>query len=390
LAIEVDGQNYEVTLGSEQDLPQKQAALPSGSKAQGGQHSPPQPGDSLVPTHSWQQQEHRLALPEVTLTGPVELVLSEPQVVSLYTPHAADVGVVSRIAVAAGATVRVVNMKAITLRRPVNLPRLPGQYLAEVYAQAKLGEPEAGFHYAPGILYMSKLLREAALNSSSGLPLLSFEVEAAQPGMLTVMSAGELADDVAPRLKVKKGRDGLVELSARPGQITEPRFNLHALTHVWAWPLPHLEMSSWVPYESLLRSLLASHPFDIGKVVSSGVGLKLTKSSIRGVRMMAFEMHVRSRVHTELPEGAPFPSEETPLEVWEAVVQIEETPAGLVDGKPGPGSIKYVPLNVRRKRVYGNTLSISDKSVLDVMLGNSSVPLGFESYDLGIARNAAP
>lgn len=34
----------------------------------------------------------------------------------------------------------------------MDLPNLPGQYLAEVYAHAKLGEPEPGYHYAPGAL----------------------------------------------------------------------------------------------------------------------------------------------------------------------------------------------------------------------------------------------
>lgn len=37
----------------------------------------------------------------------------------------------------------------------MDLPRLPGQYLAEVYAALKLGQPEEGFHFAPGILYMA-------------------------------------------------------------------------------------------------------------------------------------------------------------------------------------------------------------------------------------------
>ncbi len=37
----------------------------------------------------------------------------------------------------------------------MDLPRLPGQYLAEVYAAIKLGQPEEGFHFAPGILYMA-------------------------------------------------------------------------------------------------------------------------------------------------------------------------------------------------------------------------------------------
>ena len=40
-------------------------------------------------------------------------------------------------------------------------------------------------------------------------------------------------------------------------------------------------MSSWLPYESLLRGILSTHPFNVDKVVSQGIPLKLTKSSIK-------------------------------------------------------------------------------------------------------------
>lgn len=106
----------------------------------------------LVAHDWWSQNDHRLSLPEVTLTGPLELMLPEPQSVSLFLPHSADVGLVRRVVLATGATARLSRLRSITLRRPVDMPRLPGQYLAEVYAQAKLGEPEAGFHLAPGAL----------------------------------------------------------------------------------------------------------------------------------------------------------------------------------------------------------------------------------------------
>ncbi len=37
------------------------------------------------------------------------------------------------------------------------------------------------------------------------------------------------------------------------------------LARPWAWPLPHVDLSTLVPYEALLRSILASHPFDLLK-----------------------------------------------------------------------------------------------------------------------------
>lgn len=84
-------------------------------------------GQDLVPQDWWKQSDHRLSLPEVTLTGPLELVLPEPQAVSVYLPHASDVGVVRRVLLSSGATVRLAHMRAITLRRPVKMPNLPGQ-----------------------------------------------------------------------------------------------------------------------------------------------------------------------------------------------------------------------------------------------------------------------
>jgi len=176
-------------------------------------------------TQDWWDRtgDHRLSLPEVTLTGPLELVLPQRQPVSMFLPHAADVGLVQRVVLDTGATVRVAHMRSITLRRPVTLPNLPGQYLAEVYAHAKLGEPEMGFHYAPGILFMSQKLREMAENSTKNgrLPLLSFEIEPASHGSLSITSSEEgpqssHGESAAPRLKIKKGNDATVELSVRP------------------------------------------------------------------------------------------------------------------------------------------------------------------------------
>lgn len=70
-------------------------------------------------------------------------------------------------------------------------------------------------------------------------------------------------------------------------------FSIAALTHIWAWPLPHLDMSNWVPYEAVLRSVLAAHPFVLQKVVAEGIAVRLTKSTIKGVNLISFLMEVR-------------------------------------------------------------------------------------------------
>ena len=54
-----------------------------------------------------------------------------------------------------------------------------------------------------------------------------------------------------------------------------------ALARPWAWPLPHTAAASWLPYESLLRSVLAAHPFNVEAVVKRGIAMRLTKSSIQ-------------------------------------------------------------------------------------------------------------
>ena len=67
----------------------------------------------------------------------------------------------------------------------------------------------------------------------------------------------------------------------------------------------------------MLRGVLAAHPFDVDKVIRSGIRLRLTKSAMRGVHLLSFDMHVRSR--QARPEGAeelPFEFNEAPLEVW--------------------------------------------------------------------------
>lgn len=125
--------------------------------------------------------------------------------------------------------------------------------------------------------------------------------------------------------------------------------------------------------------------------------LTLFLDSIQGVIMMSFEMHVRSRLEIpNLPEDYPMPRHETPLEVWEVMVQIqEEEEANMQSAVPtssrkGEAALrfKYMPMSVRRKAIFGNTLTVSDGAINMMLLGNSSVPLGYESHDIGLARYA--
>eukprot|EP00198_Chlamydomonas_reinhardtii_P003149 XP_001692485.1 predicted protein [Chlamydomonas reinhardtii] len=378
-----------------------------------------------------------LELPETVLMGPLELVLKQPENVGVYTPLAADVGgPVRRLLVEAGVSVRVAGLKQVALRRPVDLPRLPGQYLAEVWAQLQLGQPEEGFEAAPGIMFLASRLREAAIEAATNAslkagrqapppPLLSFDIETVSPGSLRISSAPELPPELAgtepaPRLRARRQAGGTVELSLRQGQVSPAggaggsalssgAAAALALARPWAWPLPHTAAASWLPYESLLRSVLAAHPFNVEAVVKRGIAMRLTKSSIQGVHMVAFDMMVRSR--TPRPpelEGQPFEWNEKPMEVWEAVVQVQPNEgassgssstfgAGSSSSSTGSSSSGYsfVPLHVARKAAYQNTLSVSRAAQLAALTGgrNESVAGrvpgdGYDTEDLGLATNA--
>jgi hypothetical protein len=135
----------------------------------------------------WSWQRQHLTLPEVTLAGPVELVFSHTTDLSLWLPHATDAPRARRLLLTPGTALTLRDLKSISLRRPVELPKLPGSYLAEAYATMKTGEAEPGFDNAPGMLHLAGELYRAATNASLGLgdargrtkSLLSFELEPA-------------------------------------------------------------------------------------------------------------------------------------------------------------------------------------------------------------------
>lgn len=133
--------------------------------------------------------------------------------------------------------------------------------------------------------------------------------------------------------------------------------------------------------------------------------MKLTKSEMRSVRMMGFEIQVRSS-RGALPkaegegakkdsiEGAPAaaaPEEQQPqgiemggdeLLVFEVSVEVIESEKGFV----------YKPGQVTLKARHGSTLTISKDGMLGLLAGeqNSTVvlplPVGYEEEDVGLAR----
>jgi len=73
---------------------------------------------------------------------------------------------------------------------------------------------------------------------------------------------------------------------------------------------------------------------------------------------------------------------EEALELWEAVVEIREKHGGS-------GEVDFVPVSVKRKHAYHSTLTLSPSALALAMgEGNFTRPLGTESMDLGLARNA--
>jgi hypothetical protein len=52
-------------------------------------------------------------------------------------------------------------------------------------------------------------------------------------------------------------------------------------------------VQEWVPYETLLRSILAAQPLqELQKELEKGVALRLTKSSVTGVSLIHFDMEL--------------------------------------------------------------------------------------------------
>jgi hypothetical protein len=251
------------------------------------------------------------------------------------------------------------------------------------------------------MMYLANELYRSATNASLGVDgkarmLLSFEVEPAATSTMTIISA-VLPGETHPRqLRAKRMPDGTLDITFRSAEEIDEagaaakaaaggRCGLApgALAHVpWAWPFPMVQMSDWVTYENLLRGLIGSVP--LRKALKEGVAMKLKRSSVKGVSLIRFEMQLKGSSEVGLlqpPEEVFNPDlaqgELTPLEVWEAVVQVK-------DSKDKAEGVEFVPLSVKRKHAYHSTLTLSPAGWANfVGMGNKTTPLGTERYDPG-------
>ncbi|KAF6256957.1 hypothetical protein COO60DRAFT_1626982 [Scenedesmus sp. NREL 46B-D3] len=409
LAIEVAGQQYELVLNNQpgHDAAGAAGAGPAAAPKQKALPMPDLTSSALAEFDPYKWQRQHIELPEITLAGPVELVFSRRTDLSLFLPHSTDVPAGRRLLLGPGAALTLRQLKGISLRKPLELPQLPKSYLAEVYAHMAIGEPDPGFENAPGMLFLAGELYRAATNASFGIgdaggrtkQLLSFEIEPAGRSV-TIVAARQPGDGQQPRLRLKKQQDGTLEITLRdaaaaaaaaagaqaaalPGGMPPSALAPRA----WAWPLPLVGVSDWVSYESLLRSILAAHPLTLQQGLNQGLALRLTKSSVKGVSLIHFDMELKapaavadvfppadSFLPMDLIEGG-----QDALEVWEAVVEVKERKQ-----KDGSSGVQFVPLSVKRKHAYHSTLTLSPAAVaMAVGKGNASSPLGTESVDWG-------
>lgn len=130
---------------------------------------------------------------------------------------------------------------------------------------------------------------------------------------MTILAARQPGDQQAPKLKLKKLHDGTLEVSLRDSEAAEAAVAAAAAAaqpggvvpgalapQVWAWPLPLVGLQDWVPYETLLRSILAAQPLQqLQRELQKGVALRLTKSSVTGVSLVHFDMELAGPVGQE-------------------------------------------------------------------------------------------
>lgn len=123
---------------------------------------------------------------------------------------------------------------------------------------------------------------------------------------VTILAARQPGQHQAAKLKLKKQPDGTLELHLRDSEEAAAATAAAAAAaqpggiapgvlapKVWAWPLPLVGLQDWVPYETLLRSILAAQPLqELQRELQKGVALRLTKSSVTGVSLIHFDMEL--------------------------------------------------------------------------------------------------
>jgi len=103
----------------------RSAAAPTSSSAvasssSGGDYAPT--AALAVDPFKWQRQH--ITLPEITLAGPLELVFPSPVPLTLFIPHSVEAPSTRRLLVAPGAALTLRNIRGVSLRRPVELPKV--------------------------------------------------------------------------------------------------------------------------------------------------------------------------------------------------------------------------------------------------------------------------
>jgi hypothetical protein len=204
-------------------------------------------------------------LPDVTLQGPLDLLLSQPIPLDLFLPYPSFVDGVKRVVLREGASVTVRGARSMDLQRPLDLPSVGLGAFAEI-VMADTGQLSAA-----GIMHLATGLREAAVRAAnaSSAPattpsLVAIKVEMATEGAALLAAAGELGRRLQ-RLKVRRLAEGAIELSAK-GELLADDSRAAVVSAggeggPYVWPLRSVSPWQLNQYESLLREVLSSRLF---------------------------------------------------------------------------------------------------------------------------------
>ncbi|BDA46317.1 hypothetical protein COCOBI_08-4090 [Coccomyxa sp. Obi] len=329
LTVELDGQQHRVLFSDERQWQSLSDALPVGK---GGSELSTQSASEL-----WSSSlEESAVLPDFTLTGPLELVLTEAQPISLYVPHQADAGLVRRILLQPGAALTIHKARSVALRRPLDLPLLPDSYVANVWGRAVRGTTPGAPDSLSGLLHMAHGLQQEALKHAASADVASslapVSVEVQLSGVSWLRAAAPAPGAAAPRLRVRKvaGSSGTIELSTRDLQVASGG---GAVSAAWAWPMPAVQPAKLQQYEAGLKELLARHGLDGKQQVDN---LSLTEVVVDVTTLLSVEFEVeRERQEQNLTAGdGMFNIGAGPHEVWRAVLAVKPERAGKVSFQP--------------------------------------------------------
>ncbi|KAK9906869.1 hypothetical protein WJX75_009407 [Coccomyxa subellipsoidea] len=359
LTIEVDGQPHRVLFSDENQWHSLSDALPVGK------------GKNEVATQSamqlWSRSlEESALLPDFTLTGPLEIVLTEAQPITLYVPHHADAGLVRRIMLQPGAALTVHNARSLALRRPVDLPLPPDSFVANVWGRSVRGTAPGGSDSLSGLLHMANGLQQQALESvaseGGAAKPVAVSLEVQLGGESSFRTAAPAPGEAAPRLRVRKlpGADGAIELTVRDSQVASRGA---ALSAAWAWPVPLAQPAKLQRYEAGLKELLARQGLD-GRVQLDS--LSLAEVVVDVVTLLSLEFEVereREQQNVTLGDGM-FKLGAGPHEVWRAILALKPERSG---------GVAFQPLQAQLVDSARSTISISPMAEA-MALGNATLP----------------